>query len=266
MKRLWILGVAGAFVAGSALAANLASDDAGNAVYGGGWNTGMNGGFGFGSWAQQVPEGVGYFYVNSYTANPATVGPGIDTAGVSWGLSVSNSTSASTFAMRPFTGGSLSVGQTFEISLQNGYVDGGSVGIDLRDGTSMDAYNTGERLSLYFSGGWHIYDGNTNPNLLSYDTGGFKVDFTLTSANTYSLTMINLDPNAGSGNQSITVTGTLGGTADAGIDSVTLYSQQNTTDAYHNMYFNSMAIIPEPSSIALVGVGLLGLLLRRRRT
>jgi len=265
MKKLWVLGWAGMFVVGSALASNLASDNAGNAVYGGGWNAGMNGGYGFGDWAQQVPAGVGYFYVNSYTANPATVAPGIDTAGVSWGLSASNATSTSAFAMRPFTGGSLSIGQTFEISLQNGYVDGGAVGIDLRNGTSTDAYNTGERLSLYFAGGWHIYDGHTNPSLLSYDTGGFTVDFTLTSANTYSLTMVNLDPNAPVNNQSITVTGTLGGTADSGIDSVTLYSQQNTTDSYHNMYFNSLSIVPEPTSIALASVGLFGLLWMRRR-
>ena len=66
-------------------------------------------------------------------------------------------------------------------------------------------------------------------------------------------------------NRSVTVTGTLACTADAGIDSVTLYSQQNTTDAYHNMYFNSMAIIPEPASDALVCGGLFGLLLMRRR-
>ena len=265
MKKLWILSLVGAFVAGSALASNLASDNAGNAVYSGGWLNGMNGGSGFGNWAQQVDAGAGYFYVNSDTANPVTVAPGIDTSGVSWGLSASTPTSASAFAMRPFTGGSLSIGQTFEISLQNGYVDGGSVGIDLRSGTSMSDYNTGERLSLYYSGGWHIYDNNTNPSLLSYDTGGFKVDFTLTSANAYSLTMTNLDPNAAADNRSITVAGTLAGTSDAGIDSVTLYSQQNTTDAYHNMYFNSMAIIPEPASDALVCVGLFGLLLMRRR-
>jgi hypothetical protein len=265
MKKLWILSLAGAFVAGSALASNVASDNAGNAVYSGGWNGGMNGGSGFGSWAQQVDAGAGYFYVNSYVNNPATIAPGIDTSSVSWGLSASVPASATAFAMRPFTGGSLSIGQTFEISLQNGYVDGGAVGIDLRNGTSMTDYNAGERLSLYFSGGWHIYDGNTNPNLLSYDTGGFKVDFTLTSANTYSLTMTNLDPSAAVDNRSITVTGTLAGTAGAGIDSVTLYSQQNTTDAYHNMYFNSMSIIPEPASDALVCMGLLGLLLMRRR-
>ena len=90
--------------------------------------------------------------------------------------------------------------------------------------------------------------------MLSYDTGGFKVDFTLTSANAYSLTMTNLDPNAAVDNRSITVAGTLAGTSDAGIDSVTLYSQQNTTDAYHNMYFNNMVIIPEPASDALVCV------------
>ena len=105
MKRFWILGLAGAFVAGSALASNLASDNAGNAVYSGGWNNGMNGGYGFGSWAQQVDAGAGYFYVNSYVNNPATIAPGIDTSAVSWGLSASVPPSATAFAMRPFTGG-----------------------------------------------------------------------------------------------------------------------------------------------------------------
>ena len=265
MKRFLMVGLTWALVAGSVLAANLASDNAGNAVYSGGWNNGMNGGYGFGSWTQQVDAGVAYFYVNSYSSNPATVAPGIDTSGVSWGLSAANNSSAAAFAVRPFTGGSLSIGQTFEISLQNGYVDGGAVGFDLRTGDSMSDYNSGERLSLYYSGGWHIYDGNGNPSLLSYDTGGFTVDFTLTSANTYSLTMTNLDPNAGANNRSITVTGTLTGAVDSGIDSVALYSQQNTADSYHNMYFNSLSIIPEPATGALVGVSLLGLLLMRRR-
>lgn len=265
MKKLWVLSVAGAFMAGSVLASNLASDNAGNAVYGGGWTTGMNGGSGFGAWSQQVDAGAGYFYVNSYVNNPSTIAPGIDTSSVSWGLSASVPASATAFAMRPFTGGSLSIGQTFEISLQNGYVDGGAVGIDLRNGTSMTDYNDGERLSLYFAGGWHVYDGHSNPSLLNYDTGGFTVDFTLTGANTYSLTMTNLDPNAAADNRSITVIGTLAGTTDAGIDSVTLYSQQNTTDSYHNMYFNSMSVIPEPTSDALVCAGLFGLLLMRRR-
>ena len=166
--------------------------------------------------------------------------------------------------MRPFTGGSLAIGQTFQIYLQNGFVDGGAVGIDLRNGTSMTAYNTGERLSLYYSGGWHIFDNHQNPNLLSYDTGGFRVDFTLTGANAYRLTMSNLNPLAALGNISITVTGTLAGTSNSGIDSVTLYSQQNKADAYHNMYFNSIAIIPEPSAMLLACLGVLGVLLVRR--
>ena len=269
MKKLRVVLLAGVLSAGSALGSNLASDNAGDAVYAGGWNNGMNGGYGFGAWTQSVYTaggGVGYFYVNSYVNNPVCGAPGIDTSGASWGLSVANTASGSTFAMRPFTGGPLSIGQTFQIDLQNGYVDGGAVGIDLRDTTSMSAYNAGELLSLYFSGGWHIYDGNGNPNLLSYDTDGFIVDFTVTGANTYSLTMTNLDPSASPGNQSITVTGTLETQAGGeGVDSVALGSQQNTTDSYHNMYFNSMEIIPEPSTIVLVCLGMLGVLAIRHR-
>jgi hypothetical protein len=262
---LAVIGLAATCAFGS----NLASDNAANSVYSGGWQNGMNGGYGFGAWTQSVYSangGVGYFYVNSYVNNPACGGPGIDTGspGGSWGLSVSNVNSGTTFAERPFTGGPMTIGQTFQISLQNGFVDGGAVGIDLRDTTGISSYNSGELLSLYFSGGWHIYDGNGNPNLLGYDTHGFIVDFTVTGANTYSLTMTNLDPSA---SQSITVTGTLetqGG--GEGVDSVALYSQQSKGDAYHNMYFNSMEIVPEPSTVLMVFLGmLLPFFIRRRK-
>ena len=74
------------------------------------------------------------------------------------------------FASRGFNGGSLAVGQLFEIRDHNSYVDGGAVGDDFRTGNSQSAYNSGERLSLYFNGSPHIYDGHVNPSLLGYDT------------------------------------------------------------------------------------------------
>ena len=57
---------------------------------------------------------------------------------------------------------------------------------------------------------------------------------------------------------------TLGGTSGGGIDSVSLFNRDTETD---NVYFNSMGIIPEPSSLYMMIVGSSGLILAwiRRR-
>ncbi|MGO9245862.1 MAG: hypothetical protein ACLQDC_13965 [Verrucomicrobiia bacterium] len=235
--------------------ANEASDSAADVAYTNSypntWATGLNGGYGFSPWTMYVLAGDGYFYANDCTqgccgvSNPRTL-PGIDTTGPNgpqaWGISADTNTvaapsQAQVFATRGFNGGSLAVGQLFEMQVQNSYVDGGAVGIDFRTGNSQSAYNSGERLSLYFNGSPHIYDGHANPSLLGYDTGGFQVDFNLISVDTYSLTLSNLSSGA-----STNVTGTLSGTAGSGIDSIAVYNLQNLSDAWHNFYANRLRV------------------------
>jgi len=254
-------------LAGVATAANLASDSGSNYT---GWASSDNGGTGFGAWTIQSDTSGGGS-AGSFLAT--TGGNGdlsiADASGKAFGTYANGSGFQSVAAFRAFTGGSLSIGQSFLISMDNGGIDGtgGSAGFTLRNGnttTTADSYNTGSRFEFSFVQGdsdYAIYDASGK-----FDTGigwqdtGLSFKFTLTGANTYNLQVIQLG-------SSITNTFTgrsLGGTLNTGLDSFAMFNR-NTDTA--NVYFNQLAVIPEPSTLVLVGAGLMGLVaLRRRRS
>jgi len=112
-------------LAGTAFAANTGFDRADNSPYepGNSWTNGQNGGTGFGAWTLNGPgdsdSSHGGFFMGSSTVNGAG-SLGIDTSGVSWGM-YANSLQV-VDAIRPLTGGSLLVGQTIRLSIDNGFV------------------------------------------------------------------------------------------------------------------------------------------------
>ena len=158
--------------------------------------------------------------VSSSAHPPATASSppwGIDVNGKSWGLYAStNGSQGTAVACRSFAEGSLGVGQSFNISVDNGYVNsgGGAVGWILRTGNDTANKNDGERFEFsYLGGGIGAYQIFTNPaappinTSLGYTDNGLTLSFTLTSPDTFSLAIVGNNPAV-----STTVTGTLGGT------------------------------------------------------
>jgi PEP-CTERM motif len=267
----------------SIASAQVAADSATDPAYAGGWAAGQNGGFGFGAWSfdgTQAPD-------NSFTTSGQQGISSSSPLGTSWTLFNLSSTAGLANAGRAITEpGGLQVGQTLEtvvenpstthffrgwtISLNSGnnniYPGGPSNNPPGDTGLSqVQAYH----FEYFNYGQWTVNDlsGNTGTTLVNTDTSiaGMKLDFKLTSPTTYSLTMTPLGGSAGA----YTQVGTL---ANGGpIDWIQFQLYNNVSgglnDTANNFEISGMTIspAPEPSTLALIGLGSAGLLFLRRR-
>ena len=228
-----------------ASAAMLAADNASNAAYASGGFAGANGGTGFAAWNAYGNTGTGGFEGN-YVG-----GTGLDNnAGRSFGIYAGDvGSGASSNAVRPFNG-ALTAGQTFSVSLGNTTIgSGGLIGLSLQNSSFTTEVN------LQTDGtSWVLSAGGANITL-SADTIDTPFVFTLKY-------------NGGS-SYSYTFTGTTGGTNLTATNTLSDISQVNFFDfqqgANQNFGFNNLAVVPEPSSIALIALGLTGVVVSRRR-
>ena len=134
-------------------AASVAFDSASNSPYNDGWNTGDNGGSGWGGgWTLSGVSGFSGQFMSTSTGNGNGDGNSdgdIDTSGRSWFQFAHTSNTAG--AIRPFSG-ALSVGQTFSIAFDNGFIqNGGTVGFGLQNASGNNVFE------YYFSGGQSNY-------------------------------------------------------------------------------------------------------------
>ena len=260
--------------AGTSLAILVAQDQADNAPYNDGWQTGDNGGSGFGAWTIQTQSGGqdgfnGNFIGTSANNAFGTTTPNIDTSGEAFGTYANTGNSAVGF--RDFTGGQLAFKSTFAWSMDNGFIDdaGGAVGLTLRNGSadsSASDYNAGVRFEFQF------LQGNANYSYIdstgSHDTGiaftgtGLRLALTLTGINTYSLSISNLASGVVS-----TFSGTLGGTANSSLDSFAVYNRFAGSGGSRDAFFNLFEVtaVPEPSTVMLWATGMGTLYYGRRR-
>jgi hypothetical protein len=203
-KATAVCAVAGAttLFSGTASAQNfLAADYATNSTYASSWAAGQNGGYGFGAWsfdgtadingnpdpgAQQGISsasaiGTAWSLFNS-TANPPPGGPGISDVGRA--------------INEP---GGLQPGQTLEVVMQNPTAYHFYRGFDFLclNGTDNDPAGNGvaairAQVFDYFSSNWNIVDdfgGAVTPLSSASTAAGMKFDLTLTSTNTYAVTL-----------------------------------------------------------------------------
>lgn len=251
--------VAALAVVRTAAAAVVASDNASNSAYNGGWANGSNGGTGFGPWAlsPQPNSNNGGFFIGSSANNGdggANVPPptDIDVLNKAWGLYANTGTTSE--AVRPLTG-SLDVGQRILVNFDNGFIDDlGVVAFRLLGGGAT-------RLEFGFVGGQQHYfvtdDGGTRDAGINFTDEGLAIDVGLTSDDAYALLV------TPSGGVRRTFTGTLSGAAGSGVDAIAVVNNNAGSFGQRDAFLNSLRVVPEPGTLGLLAVGAGGLLRRR---
>lgn len=257
----------------TAHAAAMAFDDTSSAVYltpTPGWSNGQNGGFGFGPWAMN-------FSPNSGTLFQSSLGNGdgsgdINVGGRAWGL-FANSAGSSGEAIRRFTPGgvtgnsNLGVGEQFILQFDNGFVDNlsgvdGAVGFGLRNSSGQNRFEFFLQGSSTHANTYTLRTASDVQTMHVETGGGMAIKFTLTGPDTFQLD-IAYGVNAGSP-ASETFAGTLGGPVGTGIDRFRLFNFQ-AGGSGRNVFFNSVQVVPEPSSLVLLAAGALVATRRRSR-
>jgi hypothetical protein len=245
-----------------------AYDSASNPTYSGGWSAGQNGGYGFGAWS-----------FNGTDPTPAGTYQGINNSpqiGTAWTMLTHSSSSGLANVGRAINGG-LGVGQTFETVIQNPNTWQGTYayrGFDLLFTSASDNNAGGVNTSAlrlqvfdYFNSSqfWQLtdatFDGKIKPlNGVTTAASGVKIDLYLTSATSYSLTMTPLN-----GAAAFTTQGTLSGP----ISYINFRDYNGVsgglTDVANNFGISYMEVVPEPSSLALIVLGMSGFWCLRRR-
>ena len=190
-----------------------AADTASDAAYSDGWNTGNNGGTGFGGWVLYNDSSAGHFI--------ATNGWGL------WSWQSNNlSEAVRTFPLP------LTAGQTFSVSRKNNWIlEGvGSVGVALRSGNTTV-------WEFFFNGGDTEYSMTGGNSGIGWTNSVIDISFNLTSSNTSS---VNITPQ---GLSTMTYTGSFSGV----VDNFRAWSYNNgiigsPENANHDYFFNNLKI------------------------
>jgi hypothetical protein len=217
-----------------------------------GWTNGANAGFGFGAWTITASAGTGF--AGNFISDPADAGiSGMSTQ--SFGLFANPPGSGATVtASRPLST-PLQVGETFSlqwgINWDGGNGTNGNKGFNLLvGGTQVVNVNNGGNSDIQF---------NTVNTGFGFGTQAMTWSFTYTNPTTL---FVSANDRDGSGTFSTNIT--VGG----GISSFQLYASALDRGDNRQPYFNDFAVVPEPSTYALLTLSAAGLgahLIRRRR-
>jgi hypothetical protein len=267
MNKHTALAVLSLALAVPAYAATLAYDSAADATYDDGWHSGDNGGSGFGPWTLTNVSPTGDrngHIIQTSTGNGDAPSGNIDTASRAFGLYANQLAGPNGLdigyatAARNFTGGEIAVGQSLLISMDNGFVGSWALGPSAV-GFSLN------RFSFFFAGGGTEYRiGYGDPNDVIGTTGtgvpftddGLDLVFTRTGTDSYQLEVTPI------GGSTTTINGTLPQTGGS-LDSILLYNRTAGPGSSNDVFFNNLAIVPEPATLgALAGLALVAL--RRR--
>jgi 1,4-alpha-glucan branching enzyme len=230
----------------SSIAAPSTQSGWGSIPYSGIWSNGSQAGSGFGAWqfSPTTNNANASYFIQSSVMNENGGSPGngsndINSGGVAWGIMAQNGTVAN--ATRSFPSG-LTSGQSFQIDMDNGnIISGGSVGFSLQNSSSNAVWQ------FYFQGGaanYTINAGSTNGTAIPFTRAGLHTTFTLTSATTYSFTVLAYTPGglAGAGttyNYNGTLLSPSGGQS---ITSARLFNFEAGAGTNNTAYFNNLSI------------------------
>jgi len=254
MKKLSLIPL---FLASASASIALnASDNASN--YGGGWTDGSNGGIGFLNWSLNNNDGTGG--AAGVFIGDSTAGAGdINSSGNSFGMFANTDGGASSTAIRSFST-ALTTGDQFSFQMALNF-DNGNKGFNLRRaGDSIFGFNVGS------GGGVSSNNATITPGIgAGYDYGGGDalldavIQVTAPTSLNYQISRT-----SSSGFQGVLFSGTVTGILGA-IDNFEFYvTGTDNGDPQNNLYFNNLAVVPEPSAYGLF-FGVLALLWVTRR-
>lgn len=239
-------------------AAQIATDNASN--YGGSWINGSNGGSGFLAWSLSNNDNGATLFAGNFLGDSTAGAGNINTGGVSFGL-YANPATAFVNADRAFTL-ALTTGNVFTFQLALNF-DNGNKGFNLFAGSQGQVFNfnVGGGASVSASSGATLNPGSGT----GYNYGGndavINVTLGVTSSTQFSY---NISRTSESGFQGTLFSGTVTGLTDA-LSGFRFYVSGTAAGIdQNNLYVNSLSVVPEPSTIALLGLGLAAFALRRK--
>ncbi|MDY0145930.1 MAG: carbohydrate-binding protein, partial [Kiritimatiellia bacterium] len=190
-----------------------AIDDASDAAYSDGWNTGNNGGSGFLGWTLNVTSNAGHFI-------SAETGFGL------WAQSESLSE-----AIRPFSS-PLAVGKTFSVRMKNGYVQegAGGLGVALQNATGDTLWQ------FWFNGGDTNYNRSGGTTDVAWTMSPIALTVEMTGDTTYNLTV---QPE---GEAARSYSGTLEDNADQSVTRFRTWLWNNGEGSDYDFYVNNLMI------------------------
>lgn len=235
-----------------------ASDNAAHSDYTGGWDNTDFGNWGSG-WTLNITSGAGRFVATS-TANgngDNNADGDIDTGGRAWGLFANSGGLAEAFRSfaRP-----MQAGDSFSLDIDTGFIDASNTvgfGLQTSGGTN--------RAEVFFIGGNANYtvQGSSGTNSgVGFTDEGLTVRIDITGSETFTAT---LTPKGGS---STVLSGlSMANTGAGAITRFRLFNANAGFDADSNAYFNSISVVPEPSSLSIAAFGaiFIGALFLRRK-
>ncbi|GAB4174235.1 MAG: hypothetical protein Fur0032_13860 [Terrimicrobiaceae bacterium] len=259
MKKLFPI----LFVSLAAVAqAQIAADNSSN--YGGTWTNGSNGGTGFLPWSLSNNDNPPTSFAGVFLGDSSLGAGDINVSGNSFGM-YANPGGAFSNADRGFAS-ALTTGNifTFQIALN---FDNGNKGFNLYAGAQGEVFN----FNVGSGGSVSSANATLTPGPgVGYDYGGNDavIDVNVIIASATSFTF-DISRTSSLGNQGTLFSGTVSGLTE-GISGIRFYVSD--TDAggapQNNLYFNNLSVVPEPSGVALLGLGALSAawLARRRRS
>ncbi|MCX6969857.1 MAG: PEP-CTERM sorting domain-containing protein [Verrucomicrobia bacterium] len=257
MKKLVLISGLAIALATAGAHAQIATDNASN--YGGSWTNGSNGGTGFLAWNITNNNNGTSIFAGNFLGDSTSGAGNINTGGVAFGL-YANPAAASVNANRAFAV-SLSSGNIFTFQLALNF-DNGNKGFDFfagGDGTVLN-FNVGSGAGV--SSSKTLTPGTS----VVYDYGGnnavFNVTLTMTSSSAFSY---DISRTSSLGTQGTLFSGNVSGLTQ-GPTGIGFYVAGTDAGgaAQNNLYVNSLSVVPEPSTFALLGLGLAAFALRRK--
>lgn len=256
MKKIRLGLLALSTLALSSLSAQIASDNASNYVS---WTNNSNGGTGFLAWNITSNNNDVTIFAGNFLGDSTAGAGNINAGGNSFAL-YANPGAAFVNADRAFAT-SLAVGNIFSFQIALNF-DNGNKGFNLYAGTQGEVFNFNVGSGGSVSSANAVLSPGTGAG---YDYGGDDavLDITITMTTTSSFAY-QIARTSSLGNQGVLFSGNVTGLTES-VSGFRLYNSGTDNGAnQNNLYANNFTVVPEPATWALLGLGAMAWIVRRK--